>query len=180
MRKIALVIGLSLAASTGAALAQGAPRVQVSIGPQLERKAGDYGRDELQGLREDLSKEIERTLARRGSQIASVALTIEDAQPNRPTMEEMGRIPGLSMRSIGVGGARISGVVTFADGHTQPIRYQWYETDLRNEIAANTWSDAERSFMFLADDLGAGRVPDAYRGAGPSENSGFGRPWRGE
>ena len=180
MRKFALMIGLSLAAAAGGVHAQGGPRVHVNIGPQLERRAGDLGREELQTLREDLRGEVERTLARRASPIVNLDLTIEAAQSNRPTMEEMARNPGLSLRSVGVGGARVSGVATFADGHTQPIRYQWYETDIQNERASGTWSDAGRSFMFLANDLAEGRVPDAYRGPGPSGTGGFGRPWHGE
>lgn len=174
MRGIALVIGLSLATSAGAASAQGGPRVQVHIGPTLERRASDYGPDELQILREDLRREVERTLARRGAPIVSTDLTIEDAHPNRPTFNELSRTPGLSLQSVGIGGARISGTVTFADGRTQPVRYQWFETDLRNEVAANTWSDAERSFMYLAEDLARGRVPDRFSGPGPSGKGGFG------
>lgn len=174
MRGIALVIGLSLAAMASGASAQGGPRVQVSIGPVLEQRANDYGPEELQILREDLRREVERTLARSGSPIIGADLVIEDAQPNRPTLNELSRTPGLSLRSVGVGGARVSGVVTFADGRTRPLRYQWFETDIRNEVAANTWSDAERSFMYLANDLADGRIPERYQGPGPAGRGGFG------
>lgn len=174
MRGIALVIGLSIAAAASGASAQGAPRVQVSVGPALQQRAKDYGAEELQVLREDLRKEVEQTLARRGSPIVSAELVIEEAHPNRPTFNELSRTPGLSLLSVGVGGARVSGTVTFADGHSQPVRYQWFETDIRNEIAANTWSDAERSFMYLAEDLARGRVPDRYTGPGPAGKGGFG------
>lgn len=175
MRKIALMIGLSLAAVASGALAQGGPRVHVNIGPALERKAGDYGAEELTVLRGELGHEVGSALARNNSPIVAVDLTIEDANPNRPTMSQMARTPGLSLSSIGVGGARLSGVATFADGHTQPIRYQWFETDIRNEQASSTWTDAERSFMYLADDLARGRVPDRFSGPGPSSDGSFGR-----
>ncbi len=180
MRMLALAAALSLVTLAGGAHAQAAPDVHVTLGPVLEKRTAEFGVRELDDLRADLRDEVTRTLARSGKAPTRVDLVIEDAAPNRPTMEQMSRTPGLSLRSVGVGGARVSGVVTYADGAARPLRYQWYETDITQERAASTWSDAQRSFGLLADQLGRGRVPDAYQGPGPSADGGsFGYPRRG-
>ncbi len=178
MNKIALLLGLSLATTAGAAIAQSAPAVTVGVGAMLQDKARSYGAREVEDLRKDLGDEMSRTLGKSPAAPVRLDLVIEDAVPNRPTFKQMGEEPGLSLRSIGVGGARVSGTATFADGSTRPIHYQWYETDLFNEHAAGTWSDADRSFMYLADELQRGRTPDRYTGPGPSKEAGrFGRSW---
>lgn len=187
MRRIALVLGLSLTTLSGAmasaALAQSAPAVTVGVGPMLQDKTRSYGERDVEDLRKDLGDEMSRALGKNPAAPVRLDLVIEDAVPNRPTFKQMGQQPSLSLRSIGVGGARISGTATFADGSTRPIRYQWYETDITSERAANTWSDADRSFMYLADQLQRGKTPDRYTGPGPSKDAGkFGYPWtdRGE
>lgn len=184
MRKLVLTLAVSLAALAGGAHAQApsgsGPDIHVRLGPVLEKRTTEFGVRELDDLRADLRDQVTHALARSSAAPARVELVIEDAAPNRPTMEQMGRTPGLSLRSVGVGGARVSGVITYANGSTRPLRYQWYETDITQERAASTWSDAERSFGFLADQLGRGRVPDAYQGPGPSADGGsFGYPRRG-
>ncbi len=87
-------------------------------------------------------------------------LVIESATPNRPTMAEMGAVTGLSLSSIGLGGAVISGTVTAADGTVQPISYRWHETDLRQVRGYATWSDADRAFDWLASEIARGKVPN--------------------
>jgi hypothetical protein len=186
MRGLALVLGLSftLAAAATGALAQ--PRdfpvvVNVSIGPGLQARAQDFGPDELVYLQKDLRDEVTGAFRRARFVPARVDLVIEDAAPNRPTFAQLSRNVGLSMRSIGVGGARISGDVVGPDGVAHPLHFQFYESDLREERGAATWSDAERSFMFLAGDLAHGRIPNRYVGNGPERNGGhFGYPYTGE
>jgi hypothetical protein len=183
MRALALATALSLAAFAGVSHAQPGPgpQVTVGIGALLQSKAKDYGSAEIDRLRRDLGDEVTRTLSRRNAGLVRADLVIEDAQPNRPTMEQLSRTPGLSLRSIGLGGARISGTVTLADGTTRPIRFQFYETDLHNEIAANTWSDADRAFSWLAGDLARGNAPNTYTGPGPDPRGGhFGYPFNGD
>jgi cytochrome c551/c552 len=174
----ALLAAASLPALPAAAQAYGpaagAPAygrsVNVSIGPMLQdRAARFYGQRELAGLQEDLTQEVSRALARpRGNAPTQVDLMIEDAKPNRPTFDQLGREPGLSLRSVAIGGARVSGWATMADGARVPIRFSWYENDLRNELAASTWSDAGRAFQMLASDLSRGRIPNRY---GPGDMS---------
>jgi len=179
MRTVAIALSLSLAVLAGGAHAQQAAQVTVGVGPLLQSKTADFGAREVDRLRKDLGDEVTRAIAR-NPQIVRVDLVLEDAQPNRPTFDQMGRTPGLSLRSVGVGGARISGNVTTADGVTRPIRFQWYETDISQERAANTWTDADRAFDWLASDIAAGKAPNAYRGPGPEPTGGhFGYPFRG-
>jgi hypothetical protein len=181
MRTLAVALTLSLAAVAGGASAQPGPRVTVSVGSLLQSKIKSYGQREVDQLRADLGDSVSRALAHSAAAPARVDLVIEDAQPNRPTFEQMGRTPGLSLRSVGVGGARISGTVTTADGAVRPIRYQWYETDITQEQAAGTWSDADRAFDWLASDLARGKAPDTYTGPGPDPHGGrFGYPFNGE
>ncbi len=185
MRKIVLAATMSLAAivpaiMAGAAQAQTAGKVTVGVGAELQKKAENLGHREINDLRKELGDEVTRALSRNPN-IVRADLVIEDAQPNRPTFEQMSRTIGLSMTSIGVGGTRVSGTVTMADGTVRPVRYQWYETDLREERGASTWMDAERGFDYLASDLREGKISDRYTGPGPSSpSSHFGLPYTGE
>lgn len=178
-----LLMAMTIAAGAAPAAVQAQPgsgRVTVDFGPTLRAKAEDYGPRELDRLRQDLGDAVSHSLGRNPNAPVSVRLVIEDAQPNRPTFDQLGRTPGLSLRSIAVGGARVSGEARMPDGSIRPIRYQWYETDISQEIAANTWSDADRAFDWLADSLGRGRIPDDFRGPGPGGSGHFGYPYRGD
>ncbi|MBV5331663.1 hypothetical protein JZU69_04660, partial [bacterium] len=46
----------------------------------------------------------------------------------------------------GIGGAKVSGVLTTADGRSIPVSYRWYENDIRWSQGTSTWSDAQTSF----------------------------------
>jgi len=181
MRAVLFVATASAALCLGAAALAQPPMsgvVTVSIGPALQVKAKDYGERELSDLAKDLHDEVARAAARaRGPRPIRIDLVIEDATPNRPTFDQLGRTPGLSLRSIGLGGARVSGVVTYADGAQRPFREQFYETDLYNERGATTWSDADRAFDKVADAVHDGRYRDAYAGSGPSGDGHFGYPY---
>ena len=85
-------------------------------------------------------------------------LVLEDARPNRPTFAMLSRNTGLSLQSVAIGGATVTGAAYGPSG-VQPLTFSWYETDLRNEVGAATWSDAGRAFQFLASQLSRGRVP---------------------
>jgi hypothetical protein len=91
---------------------------------------------------------VEATFARQGVKAERVVVTIEDAKPNRPTWQQVSDKPGLDpMRSVSIGGARISGIAYDAAGaEIGSLDYDWYETDLSNVLAANTWSDARVTF----------------------------------
>ena len=153
---VAAASGLALFAA-GAASAQSS-NVNVAIGPELQSKAEKIGMREIDELREDLARTVGRALARTGDQRAD--LVLEMATPNRPTFEQLGRRPGLSMWSIGVGGASVTGTVTRADGSVQPVSYRWYEQDIRNARGSTTWSDANRAFDMLSYRIARGNIPN--------------------
>lgn len=148
--------GLALV-TAGAAVAQ-TPSVTVSVGSELQSKADRIGAREIDYLRKDLTRTVARALARSGAQRAD--LVLEMAKPNRPTFEQLGRRPGLSMWSLGVGGASVSGTITQADGTVQPVSYRWYEHDLQEARGATTWSGAGRAFQMLSVRIARGDLPN--------------------
>ncbi len=181
-----LVLTTALAALGFAAVASAQPPMQtspgsyvtVAIGPTLQLKANDYGERELQDISKDLHDEVQGAIAHsHTARPVRVDLVIEDAVPNRPTFEQLGRTVGLSFRSVGIGGARISGAVTYADGAQRPIREQYFETEIREERGADTWYDAGRAFQQVAEDIRSGKLPAAYSGPGPSGSGHFGYPY---
>lgn len=144
---------LALAALAGLALAAAAPAsaltVEAKVSPEFQTKLEkDYGVREARVLTETLTSKVETTFARQGVNADRVVVTIEDAKPNRPTMEQVSDKPGLDpMRSVSIGGARVSGLAYDASGaQIGAFEYDWYETDLSNVIAATTWSDARTTF----------------------------------
>lgn len=164
--RLAVFLSTVAAASALAFGAQAAPlgsavTVNVAIGPDLQAKARTYGQKDIDGLAVDLRQSVERALERGGGISAgggSLDLVIEDAVPNRPTFRQMSLKPGLSYESFGIGGARISGVLTTADGRRIPLAYGWYETDIRWSVGASTWMDAGNTFDRFARRLAGGEA----------------------
>jgi hypothetical protein len=158
MRIFALTAA-ALAVSGGVALAAPA-QVSVSVGPELQKKAvKTYGVKEIRTLADRLGAEVERELARTGAyQDARIELVLADAKPNRPTFNQMGKQPGLSMESFGIGGATIEGRTIAADGTVTPVSYRWYETDIRQAPYKWVWGDAEWSFDRFARQLSRGQA----------------------
>lgn len=162
--KALLLAGALAALASGAA--QAAPvgpisQVTVAIGPGLQAKAKTYGQRELDKLAVELEDDVVRTLSRTGGMApggAKLHLILADAVPNRPTFKQLGDRVGLSFESFGVGGASIEGEVIYPDGRTEPVRYKWYETDIRQSYARYTWGDATDTFMRFADRLARGQV----------------------
>jgi|SRR5690606_6272002 len=144
---------LAFAALAGLALAAAAPAsaltVEAKVSPEFQIKLEkDYGVREAATLTEALVSKVEATFARQGVTADRVVVTIEDAKPNRPTWQQVSAKPGLDpMRSVSLGGARVSGVAYDASGaQIGELDYDWYESDLSNVMAATTWSDARWTF----------------------------------
>lgn len=158
-----VLIAAAAASLAPAAAVAGAPsvaQVEVTIGPDLAAKADKLGERELDYLARDLQRTVERRLQRAGGLTPSggrLRLVIDDATPNRPTPMQLGRKPGLSMESFGVGGAEISGQYVAADGASTPIRYRWYENDIWQAQYVGTWTDAGTAFDLLARRIEDGR-----------------------
>lgn len=165
MKRPAFLIA-ALLASSAAVAAQAAPlggitSINIIVGPELQEKAKDYGVREFDTLTSQLLHSVERELSKSDSLVENggrLDLIIEDAKPNRPTMKQMTNTPGLSFESRGVGGAKVTGVLTTAAGDTVPVSYSWYESDFRNTVATGTWSDAETSFDRFARRLVRGEA----------------------
>lgn len=156
--RLALVAlaGLALAAAPASALT-----VETTISPEFQTKLeDDIGVREAKYLTESLTKKVEAALARAGVNVDRVVLTLHDAKPNRPTMEQVSNKPGLDpSRSISIGGARVTGVAYDASGaEVARLDYDWYETDLNSAVGSATWSDARWTFdrfaRRFADKLG--------------------------
>ena len=153
MRLILTAVALWAVASTAFAQA-----VDVRIGADLAEKAEEYGARDIERLISRLDEAAEAALPQSGQYGgARLELVIEDATPNRPTFQQMADLPGLSMESLSIGGAEISGEIIFADGTRRPVAYRWFETSLANVSGASTWSDADRAFRVFARRLAEGR-----------------------
>lgn len=152
--RILAITAAALLASGSVAIAAPAT-VSVTIGPELQKKAEKtYGVRETALLADELRKDVERALAQSGAhEDARVELVITDAVPNRPTFKQLGDKPGLSMDSFGVGGAAIEGRIIAADGSVTPVKYRWYETDIRQAYGDWVWSDALVTFDRFASRL---------------------------
>ena len=138
-----------------------AAEVTVTISAALQAKREDIGERDLDELRADLKDTVARALARHQGGVfhaSKVSLVIEDAKANHPTFAEMARRPGLSMQSISLGGAKVTGQVTGADGQVRALSVSYYSTNLREVLAAATWSDAYRAFDRVGDAVVTGRL----------------------
>ncbi len=157
---VSLVIG-------GVGLAQTppapAPEVTVHIGPALAAKVRKLGETDVNEIAKTLADTVRGDLKGSHGTNAPVRadLVLEDATPNRPTIQQLSDNPGLSENSIALGGAAVSGVVIFADGRTEPVSYSFRQDSLRDDIGVGQWTDAERTFEYLGDDLAHGHIPYA-------------------
>lgn len=155
---------LALAAATvliSASAAMAAPAsVTVAVGPQLQLKGEKtLGMRDINDLAKSLQTDVEKRLAKTGAYDgARIELILVDATPNRPTFKQLSDTPGLSMRSFGIGGAKIEGRAVAADGAVTPLSYNYYSPDIRWVRGEATWSDAEQTFLQFAAQLGRGKA----------------------
>jgi len=160
MRKLAFLapLGAVLAVAAGPAMADPAS-INVTIGPDLQEKAGELGERDVRQQADRLAEVVRRALAREGRlDGARIDLVLTDLRPNRPTFEQMAQKPGLDgHRSLSIGGAAIEGSVTTADGEVLPVRYDWYSNSLAEVRGYTTWQDADRAYQRLASRLADGR-----------------------
>ena len=161
--RAALVSALLLLGAAQTALAAPAvSTVKVSIGPKLAEKVDDLGQRDLDILASQLQRAVERRLPPRPGG-GKLDLVIEDARPNRPTPQQLGKTPGLSFDSFGVGGASITGRYVDPAGQGTPVRYSWWESDIRWARYGSTWHDAENAFDRLADRLAKDQFDDGSK-----------------
>lgn len=151
-----------IASGTLSAVAQAAPVTldPVEIGADLAEKTEEYGARDVERLAEELTRAVTRRLERDGHEITDtpdairVAITLENAWPNRPTHEQLADRPGLSMRSVSLGGASVSAELFDAAGvQIGEITYSWRTHHISDSVARSTWTDAERTFDRFARNL---------------------------
>lgn len=136
--------------------------VSVVVGPQLQQKAiKTLGVRDVDDLAKDLQKRVSHRLAKTGAYDgARIELVLVDAKPNHPTFKQLSDRPGLSLRSLSVGGARIEGRAVSPGGEVTPLRFSYEESDIRWVQGLATWSDAEQTFDRFAYELGRGKAPN--------------------
>lgn len=143
------VLAATALATLALALPASALTVEAKVSPEFQKKLDDdIGAREARTLTEAVTTKVTNVFSARGIQADKVVVTIEDARPNRPTFQQASDKPGLDvMRSISLGGAKVSGVAYNASGaEIGRLDYDWYENDLSNSFGAATWSDARTSF----------------------------------
>ncbi|GAM97896.1 hypothetical protein U91I_01526 [alpha proteobacterium U9-1i] len=161
----------ALASLTALALAPAAHAAPVSVAPvalsaEYQTKVDDeIGARDSQVLADFVTRTVSRQLTQRGASIADgapvrVEITIVDADPNRPTWEEMRRTPGLSeFWSVSTGGAELSATLRGADGRVLgEVSHRYFSNSLADIVGSpDTWSDANRATYRFAR-----KVADAY------------------
>ncbi|WP_158916415.1 hypothetical protein [Caulobacter sp. S45] len=140
------------------ALAQQPPQVAVVLGPAVQARVADLGRSDLDAVSDTLAREVGRAAQRSKAPISHIDLVIEDIQPNRPTVAQLGRSAGLSPHTYGLGGAAITGSMTVG-GENKPIRFRFFQTDRRNAVNFSNWGDADQAFDMLSDRVARGEAP---------------------
>jgi hypothetical protein len=158
MRIRFLLAGAAVLAFAAPAWAQSTP---VSFSPEFQTALDEeLGAREGEVLRAAVSEAIARELSSRGvaADSASVEVTIVDADPNRPTMQQLVDEPSLDFSSISIGGAELRAVVRGANGGTTEVSHRRYNHSLGDLAgAATTWTEARRAIRQFAV-----KVADAY------------------
>jgi hypothetical protein len=127
---------------------------EIGFGPELLEKADEYGQRELDYLAREMREDLERELAGMlGEGGMTVEVTILDAMPNRPTMEQMAD-RGLHMSSLSIGGASLEARLIGGDGSVlETYAYSWRSHSIRDVVGYTRWTDANRAMRRFADDI---------------------------
>ncbi|MEO0465116.1 MAG: hypothetical protein AAF216_01130 [Pseudomonadota bacterium] len=148
---------LTLGAAAGA-FAQFASAATISVTYSedfAEELVEEYGEREGERLSAMIIGDLEQEMERESASVARIAVTIEDAKPNRPTFEQLSARPGLDpIRSISIGGMKLSGVAFDDDGNeVATMEYDWFSNNIRDSVGTSTWWDARRASDRFADRL---------------------------
>lgn len=167
MRSVFALSGLVFVALAPAALAAPVTLAPISFSPEFQEALDeDLGVREGDILREAVTERVSAALVSHGANVGQGAgftleISIIDADPNRPTMEQMADRPGLDMlRSLSIGGAELRGVLRNAQGEVvSEITHRRYNYSLEDVAmsAPTTWSEAYRAIRQFAN-----KVADAY------------------
>ena len=128
---------------------------EIAYGPELVDHAEDFGERELDRLAGYLRSALERELADQlgeGGYILNA--TILDAQPNRPTMEQMSGPRALHHSSISIGGADVEAQLVSPSGEiVETYSYGWRSWNIQDVVGYGQWTDARRTFSRFADQV---------------------------
>lgn len=139
---------------------------EVSFSPEFQQELDEeYGPREGEVLRDLVSEAVAAELERRGAapgaaSSISIDLVIIDADPNRPTMQQLAEQPGLdAFRSVSIGGAELRAVLRGAGGEVlNEITHRRYNHSLQDLVGPpTTWTEARRAIRQFAV-----KVADAY------------------
>lgn len=166
MRITSLLAGIAALSFATAAAAGPVTLAPISYSPEFQELLDEeLGAREGEYLRERVTQAVTRALARRGATLAEAApvtieISIVDADPNRPTFQQISDEPSLDgFRSISIGGAELHAVIRRADGVTlSEVTHRRYNHSLSDLLGAETtWSEAQSAIRQFAN-----KVADAY------------------
>ena len=157
---VAVAVVLSLAAAGGVAAQPTPVAVDVQLGPAVQARINELGSSDLDQERLYLRKDILAALGRSRNPPAAVHLSIADIEPNRPTSAQLGMSTQLREGSFGTGGAAVTGDIVTADGRHVPVRFRFFQDQIRDESNFTTWGDADQAFDEVALAIGTGRPPN--------------------
>jgi hypothetical protein len=165
MRLASLLLGAAALTFATAAAAAPVSMAPVSISPEFQTELDeDLGQREGDYLRRRVDEEVREALVRHGADVTEGALivieiSIEDAQPNRPTYQQLIDQPSLdAFRSVSIGGAELRAVLRSNGAVLAEVTHRRYNHSLADlNGAATTWTEARRAIRQFAE-----KVADAY------------------
>ncbi len=125
-----------------------ATEIDVTYSDEMtEQFEDEYGVREEERLAQIVKDDLTRQLERRGLKPARIEITILDAQPSRPTFEQLSDRPGLNFGlSFGFGGMTLDAAAFDADGREiDRLRYDRYANALTDIVGPTVWFDASRA-----------------------------------
>jgi len=161
MRRFAFIAPLAaVVAMAATAQAQTEPRVTVTLGPRVQAEVRNLGEREVAQQVDRLSDVVSRAVAESGRyEGAEVRLIVTDLKPNRPTIEQVARTPGLSaVDSLSIGGAEVEIEVVRPNGDRSTGRVDYFSNSLAEVRGFSTWQDADRAYTRVASRLAEGRI----------------------
>lgn len=159
MRAFSVLVGLAALGFAHSAVAAPVSLAPVSFSTEMQTDLEeDYGQREAAELEGLVRDAVSAELTRRGAIVGpgaplTVEISVIDARPNRPTMQQLAARPGLDpIRSISLGGAELVAVIRGADGEIiTEVRHRRFDYDLRDVTAAtSTWAGARRAIRQFA------------------------------
>jgi len=165
MRMLFATSAIAALAFANAASAAPVSLQPVSFSPEFQTSLNDdLGPREGEILSHDVTAAVSRALAARGATIGAGGVTIEisivDADPNRPTLQQLSAQPSLdAARSVSIGGAELHAVIRDAGGAVlSEVNHRSGSYTLTDLVGPpTTWTDAHRAIRQFAN-----KVADAY------------------